>query len=90
MGTEKQEIPRYRLTEKCYLNEVLYDPEAMPIDPSTGESKPVFINWDKKPEYYMEPANDAARARFKEAKIGAYENPIDRITNATVPAVQVG
>jgi hypothetical protein len=55
-------IPRYRLKEKAYIDDILYEPEAMPIDDETDEPKPLYINYRGIPGYHMEAANDAARA----------------------------
>ena len=66
------EVPRYRITEKCYLNDRIYDPEAQPIDPNAevepGEEpprKPLIISFRGVPAHYMEPVNEAAREKCK-------------------------
>ena len=66
------EVPRYRITEKCYLNDRIYDPDAQPIDPNAevepGEEpprKPLIIAFRGVPAHYMEPVNEAAREKCK-------------------------
>lgn len=92
----KKEIPRYRLTEKCYLNDTLYDPENQPAnpqydpdtDPAWEAFKPIIIAWDKAPAYYMEPVNAAARERVKAQPPGGKMNVIDALTNLNKPQPQ--
>lgn len=83
------EVPRYRITEKCYLNDRIYDPEGQPFDPSAevepGEEpprKPLIISFRGVPAHYMEPVNDAARKMVeKHAERMAYSgSAIDSLT----------
>lgn len=56
------EIPRYRITAVCYLDDRIYDPEEQPKD-DNGDPKPLYYETDTEyPAWYMEPVNDAARA----------------------------
>lgn len=89
--TRKAEMPRYRLTEKAYLNDRLYDPEEMQIDQNAEPDdngaqprKPLIVGFAGVPAYYMEPVNDAARAMV--AKHGDRMkalNPIDELSIVT-------
>lgn len=45
-------VPQYRLKEKAYLNDKLMEEGAV-------------LYWTGKPEHYMSPVNDAARAQVK-------------------------
>lgn len=63
------EAPRYRLTERCYLNDRLYDPDEMaldqnaePLEDGTQPRKALIIAFRGVPAHYMEPVNDAAKA----------------------------
>ena len=86
MEQDTKETPRYRLTEKCYLDGIFYDPEAQPLDRDTDEPKPLIIKWNKTPEYYMVPMNDAARAMVaKHPGRDQAVNAIDRLTTVTGP-----
>ena len=68
-STPRREAPKYKLTEKAYLNERLYDPELMPIDhlaepleDGTQPRKDLVVTFDGIPGYYMVPVNGAAKA----------------------------
>ena len=88
---ERKEHPKYRITDKCYLNDILYDPENMPTnpnydpnrDPAEEAFKPIIITWDKKPEYYMEPVNEAARQMCIKYPRSDKVIAIDELTNFT-------
>ena len=60
---KKKELPRYRLTEKAYINDRIYDPETQPVDPNSeeGELRPLIITFTGIPGPHMEPVNEAAR-----------------------------
>ena len=62
---QAQEVPRYQLTEKAYIDDVFLDPETRPYDEETGERKPLFINFAGKPGPHMRPVNNAAREMVK-------------------------
>lgn len=89
----KGEVPKYRLTEKAYLNDRLYDPEEMPIDQSaepddTGAlpKRPLIVAFPGIPAYYMEPVNDAARAMVaKHPERMRALNPIDELSIVSKP-----
>lgn len=82
------EVPKYRLTEKAYLNDRLYDPDEMPIDQNAEPDengnlprRPLVVAFAGIPGYYMEPVNDAARAMVqKHAKRMQFANPIDALS----------
>ena len=83
------EVPRYRITEKCYLNDRIYDPDAQPLDPNAefepGEEpprKPLIIAWRGVPAHYMEPVNGAARdmALKHRSRMEYGGSPIDAMT----------
>lgn len=82
------EMPKYRLTEKAYLNERLYNPEEMPFDqtaePDESGSlprRPLIVPFAGIPAYYMEPVNDAARAMCEKHKARMeFMNPIDQLS----------
>lgn len=90
------EVPRYKLLEKCYLNDRLYDPESMPIDQNaealedgTQPRKDLVINFAGVPAYYMVPVNDAAKAMCEKHKDRMQAmNPIDELTMVTRQAAQ--
>lgn len=58
----RNEVPRYKVLERCYHNEEVHDPERQTVDPATGEPFPLFIDYEGVPGPHLEPANDAARA----------------------------
>lgn len=69
---KRREKPLYQVLQKCYLNDRIYDPEAMgylPTDPgdedAEPERKPLVIAFDGPPAFYMIPQNDAAREMVK-------------------------
>lgn len=82
------EMPKYRLTEKAYLNDRLYDPDEMPIDqnaePDDNGSlprRPLIVGYAGVPAYYMEPVNEAAREMIKKhANRMQFMNPIDELS----------
>lgn len=59
--------PRYRLTEKAYLGDVMYDPESKPwqkdVDPPQRE--PLIVDFLGRPGPHMVPVNEAAEAMMK-------------------------
>lgn len=71
--------PKYRITERAFIDEVLLDPDSMPIDRETGETAPLIINYDGAPEYYMEPMNELAQ-KMKDENPRAYVDPINSLT----------
>lgn len=91
------EAPRYRITEKCYLNDRIYDPEAQPFDPSAevepGEEpprKPLIVTYRGVPAHYMVPVNDAARkmAERHAERMNFEGSAIDALTVVGQPAQQ--
>ncbi|SIO58400.1 hypothetical protein [Paraburkholderia phenazinium] len=72
-GEAPVQIPRYRLTEKAYINDILYDPEAQ--NPNLHE-----VDYEGIPGHHMEPVNEAARV-MKEKHPGDYVDPIEAMTN---------
>lgn len=92
-------LPKYELTEKAYLGDILFNPEEQvnpltkrtrPRDPETGDLAPLLIEYEGIPGPHMIPVNDAAKAmvaahpRASAASI----NPVESLTiigpNATV------
>jgi hypothetical protein len=71
---------RYRLLDKAYIDDVLYDPETTRIDPETGDRVPLYIEFDGVPGWHMEPVNDAAR----EAKAKAPHSERDPLSNVLI------
>jgi len=69
---EKSERPKYRVLEKCHLDDVYHDPEEQPLveDPETGDMvrKALFVRFDGPPGPHLEPANAAARAMCEKYK----------------------
>lgn len=93
----KGEIPKYRITETCYLNERLYEPESMPFDQmadqledGTQPRKPLIVAFGGVPAYYMVPMNDAAKAMCEKHKdrMTAMGSPIDALTMVTTDPVK--
>jgi hypothetical protein len=77
------QAPRYQVLQKCYLNERLYDPELMPVDPESEEQerKPLLITYTGVPAYYLKPVNAAAKAMCEKHKDLMREvNPVDQLT----------
>lgn len=62
------EKPRYRLTEKAYLGDILYEPELKPwkkdTDPENPEREPLFVFFEGRPGPHMKPVNKAAEAMY--------------------------
>jgi hypothetical protein len=93
---KRAEAPRYRLTEKCYLNERMYDPDEMPFDQMAEANedgsqprKPLVITFAGVPAYYMEPMNDAARAMCeKHANRMHFLDPINSLHIVTPAAAE--
>jgi hypothetical protein len=78
--------PKYRLTEKAYLNEILYDPEdpkyaKKPHEFEDGEEpfRPCIVEYDGIPAHYMVPVNDEAREMMKKYPPRT-NNAIDQLT----------
>ena len=67
-----REIPRYRLAEKAYIDDILYDPESP--NPDLHE-----VNYEGVPGWHMEPVNEAARLT-KEKHPSTYYDPIGDLT----------
>lgn len=58
------ERPVYRITQTCYCFDKIWDPDAQPKD-DNGDPRPLYMEWDERPAYYMEPANEAAKAMYE-------------------------
>jgi hypothetical protein len=67
-----REVPRYRLTEKAYIDDILYDPESP--NPALHE-----VDYKGVPGWHMEPVNEAARM-MKEKHPSTYYDPISGLT----------
>lgn len=77
-----KEIPRYKLTEKCYLNDRLYEPPSLDeemSDENPRGSKPLIISWTEKPAYYMEPINNAAKEMVAKYPPAQFVDPIQQL-----------
>lgn len=83
--------PRYELTEKAYIDDVLYDPQEpnhpvskvkRAINEETGDMKPLVIEFDGIPGPHMIPVNDCAKAMVAEHSVqhGRNLNPVDSLT----------
>lgn len=91
-------LPKYSLTEKAYIGDILYDPEqpvhpvthrARVVDQETGDLAPLVIEYEGIPGPHMIPVNDAARAMAKahpKAMTGNL-NPVDALTTMGAGAV---
>ena len=75
----KPSAPKYRLTEAAYIDDRYLDPAAQPVDPQTGDPRPLFINFAGVPGHHMEPADDAAKA-MKKKHNQEYIDPILAMT----------
>ena len=81
-------MPKYRITEKCYLNDRVYDPDDMPLDQNAepGEDgilprKPLIVAFAGVPAYYMEPMNEAAKEMVKKhPERMRHADPIEELT----------
>ena len=67
------EVPLYRATAKCYIDDILYDPDAQPLVPAAevdGEPtlKPLYVRYAGIPGPHLEPVNDAAKAMAEKHK----------------------
>jgi hypothetical protein len=90
----RNEAPKYKLLEKAYLNERLYDPELQPLDQlaepnedGTQPRKDLIVTFAGVPAYYMVPVNDAAKAMCEKHKDRMTAmNPIDDLTMVTPEA----
>lgn len=84
--------PKYRLTEKAYIDDRLLDPESMPFlqvvdsddvtdENATPERKPLIIEYDGIPGPHMTPINDEAKAMAAKypVQMGASLDPIDSL-----------
>ncbi len=78
----KQEVPKYRITEKCYHFDKIYDPQAQPSD-DDGNLKPLYMDFTGRPAHYMEPANEAAREMARKYPPTPWADPITRATALT-------
>jgi hypothetical protein len=87
----RREPARYKLLEKCYLNDRLYDPETMPLDQNaepledgTQPRKDLVIAFAGVPAHYMVPMNETAKAMCEKHKDRMQAmNPIDELTMVT-------
>jgi hypothetical protein len=68
-ASEAKDKPRYQLTERAYINDVLHDPESRPMDDETGERKPLIITFEGIPGPHMKPVNKAAEEMVKKHPI---------------------
>jgi len=84
------EKPKYELTEKAYIGDVLWDP-AEPQHPITrrprgtddaGDLKPLVIEYEGIPGPHMVPMNECARVMFETHQHQASRNlnPVDSLT----------
>lgn len=83
--------PKYALTEKAYIGDILYDPEngTHPVtkrprvqDPESGEFAPLLVDYEGIPGAHMMPMNEAAKemcVRYAKQH-GANINPVDGLT----------
>lgn len=85
-GPVSTEIPKYQVTEKCYLNEMVLDPEdpklrrrIEEIDAGETEFRPLIVAYEGRPAHYMVPMNDAARAMVKKFPPRGTD-PLDALT----------
>ena len=72
----KGEAPKYKLTEKAYIDDTLYEADAV-------------ITFHGIPCHYMEPVNAAARKQKESpegAKAATFLDPILSMTNVSAPA----
>lgn len=72
----QRETPKYRLEECAYINDVMYEKEAV-------------IEWRGIPGWHMEPVNDAARA-MKDKHPSVRPDPIADLTSLKVSDTSVG
>ena len=80
------EIPRYRLTAICYLDDCIHDPAAQPKD-DNGDPKPLYYDTDTEyPAWYMEPVNEAAKAMCAKHPPVPYGDPINTLTQLSKAA----
>ncbi len=75
----KSDRPKYRITEVCHHNDRIYDPAMQPKD-EDGEPKPLYMEFDGPPSYYMEPANEAAQAMYEKYPPTPWIDPINAMT----------
>jgi hypothetical protein len=64
--SEATQIPQYKLTERAYLGDVLYEEGAV-------------IEFETQPSHYMAPLNDAAKAMVKKFP-SQFHDPILALT----------
>ncbi|MDR3554070.1 MAG: hypothetical protein P4L55_04895 [Syntrophobacteraceae bacterium] len=71
-------MAKYRLLEKAFLNNRLYDP---------GET--VELSHDSIPAHYMEPVDGAAKKRAREVGhvVGTLPDPVDQLTSITAESI---
>lgn len=82
IDTQATEFPRYKLTEKCYLNDVYYEPPGIEEEQSEENprgKKPIVISWTDKPAYFMQPVNDAAREMVRKFPPPIFKDPIQQL-----------
>ena len=81
------EVPKYRITAICYgEDDKIYDPEATQKD-EDGNPKPLYMEtWNEYPAYYMEPANEAARAMCAKHPSAQVGNALDELTRLSTDA----
>ena len=79
----QSEVPKYRLTEICYHNDRIYDPELQPMvdkdEPDKG-LRPLYLNFTGHPSHYMEPANQAAQDMCDKFPPAPWKDPIASAT----------
>lgn len=86
----KGERPKYRLVDKCYIDDILYEPQMeairLPIAMGGGikEPEPVIIEYDSIPGAHMLPMNDAAMAMVAKHKVQYARQIGDAINKLTI------
>ncbi len=82
-GESQSEVPKYRITARCYHNDKIYDPELQPPidqhDPDKG-LRPLYLDFVGPPSYYMEPANQAAQDAWDANPPEPWCDPINTMT----------
>ena len=65
-SSSKGQAPRYKLTDRAYLNDTMYE-------------KGAEITWHEPPAWYMEPINASAKEQVKKHK-PVHTDPINTLT----------
>ena len=82
----ESQIPKYRITAICYNNDRIYDPALQPLD-ENGDPKPLYMEYEGVPAYYMEPANAAAQAMWDQHQPKEWVDPINVLTRLSTDRV---